>query len=138
MDATVIDDVLLFGDFRFDRCGGGLFQLNADGGWSPVGLGSRALDVLNILVQRAGELVSKQQIMDAVWPDTAVEENNMTVQISALRGVLDDGRPKGSCTQTVPGRGYRFVLPVRCDEGSRKVQTQLAVAEVPPRAEAIA
>ena len=47
--------------------------------------------------------------MDAVWPDTAVEENNLTVQVSTLRRLLDQGRPDGSCIQTVPGRGYRFV-----------------------------
>jgi DNA-binding winged helix-turn-helix (wHTH) protein len=73
MDAAVIEDVVLFGDFRLDRCGGGLFRLNTDGGGSAVSLGSRALDVLSVLVQRAGDLVSKQQIMDAVWPDTAVD-----------------------------------------------------------------
>jgi DNA-binding winged helix-turn-helix (wHTH) protein len=43
------------------------------------------------------------------WFDTAVEENNLTVQISALRRVLDQGRTHGSCIQTIPGRGYRFV-----------------------------
>jgi DNA-binding winged helix-turn-helix (wHTH) protein len=135
MDAAVIEDVVLFGDFRLDRCGGGLFRLNTDGGGSAVSLGSRALDVLSVLVQRAGDLVSKQQIMDAVWPDTAVEENNLTVHISALRRVLDEGRMEGSCIQTVPGRGYRFVLPVRRNEELREVRAQPAVTETPRFAE---
>jgi TolB-like protein/DNA-binding winged helix-turn-helix (wHTH) protein/tetratricopeptide (TPR) repeat protein len=136
MDATVIDDPFLFGEFRLDRRGGGLFRLNADGGWSPVSLGSRALDVLFVLVQRAGELVSKQQIMDAVWPNTAVEENNLTVQISALRRVLDERRVEGGCIQTVPGRGYRFVLPVRRSDEPHEVQTQPPMTDAPPLAEA--
>jgi adenylate cyclase len=54
-------------------------------------------------------LVSRSDIMDAVWPNVAVEENNLTVQLSALRRVLDAGRAQGSCVQTVPGRGYRFL-----------------------------
>ena len=48
----------------------------------------------------------------AVWPETAVEDSNLNVQIAALRRVLDEGRAEGSCIQTVPGRGYRFTAPV--------------------------
>ena len=47
-----------------------------------------------------------------MWPETVVEDSNLTVQISALRRVLDRGRPDGSCIQTVTGRGYRFIAPV--------------------------
>jgi DNA-binding winged helix-turn-helix (wHTH) protein/tetratricopeptide (TPR) repeat protein len=101
-----------FGGFLLDHSAGGLFRLDGHGGMVPIMLGSRALDVLGVLVERQGELVAKQTIIDAVWPDTAVEENNLTVQISALRRVLDQGRTDGSCIQTVPGRGYRFVAPV--------------------------
>jgi TolB-like protein len=64
---------------------------------------------LGVLVERHGDLVSKDEIMDAVWPGTVVEDNNLTVQISALRRILDLGRGEGSCIQTVAGRGYRFV-----------------------------
>ncbi|HEY1383575.1 MAG TPA: tetratricopeptide repeat protein [Dongiaceae bacterium] len=105
-----------FGQFLLDRSAGGLFGVDERGSLVPVPLGSRALDVLFVLVARAGELVAKQAIMDAVWPDTAVEENNLTVQISALRRALDEGRTGGSCIQTVPGRGYRFVVPVIQDD----------------------
>ena len=59
MDAAVIDDVFPFGDFRLDRCGGGLFRVNTSNRWSSVGLGSRALDVLSVLVHQAGELVDR-------------------------------------------------------------------------------
>ena len=66
----------------------------------------------SVLVERHGDLVSKQTIMDSVWSDTVVEENNLTIQISTLRRVLDMERTEASCIQTVPGRGYRFVVPV--------------------------
>jgi TolB-like protein len=51
--------------------------------------------------------------MDVVWPETAVDDSNLNVQIAALRRVLDQGRIDGSCIQTVPGRGYRFVAPMK-------------------------
>ena len=64
--------------------------------------------------------------MDAVWPDTAVEDNNLTVQISALRRVLDQGRTEGSCIQTIPGRGYRFVAAVPAPARRREVSHQMS------------
>jgi adenylate cyclase len=108
--------VALFGDFLLDRSAGGLFRLDEYGNRVPLPLGSRALDVLSVLVERHGDLVSKQTIMDSVWSDTVVEENNLTIQISTLRRVLDMERTDGSCIQTVPGRGYRFVVPVHRQE----------------------
>ncbi len=116
MDARSSPDVFLFDRFRLDRRGGGLFR-RADGGKPlPVGLGSRALDVLCVLVAQHGDLVSKDAIMAAVWPNTTVEEANLTVQISTLRRILDQGRDGESCIQTVPGRGYRFVPRVTREE----------------------
>jgi TolB-like protein/DNA-binding winged helix-turn-helix (wHTH) protein/Tfp pilus assembly protein PilF len=105
-------DILFFEGFRLD-CGG-LFRLDDAGNPIPVPLGSRALDLLGLLASRQGELISKDEIMATVWPQTVVEENNLTVQIAALRRVLDAGRAQGSCIHNVPGRGYRFVAPVRC------------------------
>ena len=112
MTALILPGIALFEGFRLDRRGGGLFRVGGDGIPVPVELGARALDVLCVLVEHAGEEVGKNTIMDAVWPDVVVEENNLTVQISALRRVLDQGRTGSSCIQTVKGRGYRFVVPV--------------------------
>jgi DNA-binding winged helix-turn-helix (wHTH) protein len=112
MDALASADILLFEEFRLDRRGGGLFRRDESGEFVPVPIGSRALDILDSLIARAGEVVSKDEIIAAVWPGLVVEDSNLTVQISALRRVLDRGRTQGSVIQTVAGRGYRFVAPV--------------------------
>ncbi len=74
---------------------------------APVKLGSRAFDMLLALVERRDRVVSKNELMDLVWPRLVVEENNLQVQVVALRKLL--GHP---AIATVPGRGYRFTLPV--------------------------
>ena len=78
-------------------------RLLADG--RPVALGPRAFDVLLALAERAGQLVSKNDLLDLVWPGLVVEENNLQVQISTLRKVLGP-----QAIATIPGRGYRLAL----------------------------
>jgi DNA-binding winged helix-turn-helix (wHTH) protein len=112
MEALASSEVFLFENFRLDRRGGGLFRRDDNGAFAPVAIGSRGLDILGVLLARAGEVVSKDEIIAAVWPGTVVEDSNLTVQISALRRVLDQDRAQGSCIQTVPGRGYRFVAEI--------------------------
>src|SRR6202034_4429594 len=102
-------DSLFFDAFRLARAG--LFR-RQEAGEAPVALGSRALDLLFLLAERSGEIVSKDAIRQAVWSGRTIEDGNLTVQISALRRVIDCGRSQGSCIQTLPGRGYRFVAPV--------------------------
>jgi adenylate cyclase len=119
MDALRSPDILLFGPFRFDRRGSFLFRRAEDGRYQPVSLGSRALTVLGVLTERPGDLVTKDEIMCAVWPGTVVEESNLTVQISTLRRILDAGSEGDSCIQTVSGRGYRFVLPTTRPAGTQ-------------------
>ena len=92
-----------------------------------VAIGSRGLAVLSILIARHGDLVSKDEIMQAVWPETVVEDNNLTVQISALRRVLDQGRAGGSCIQTIPGRGYRFLGRLARDGGDSRPRLSIVV-----------
>ena len=81
-------------------------------GDKPVPLGSRALEILIVLLQRPGELVSKQELMANVWPNVFVEPANLTVHISALRRTLRDGRDGNRFIINIPGRGYCFVAPV--------------------------
>jgi TolB-like protein/DNA-binding winged helix-turn-helix (wHTH) protein len=112
MDALAAADISLFEGFRLDRRGGVLFRRDQQGVFTPITIGRRALDILGVLVERPGDLVTRDEIIEAVWRDTAVEDSNLNVQIAALRRLLDDGRAEGSCIQTVSGRGYRFVAPV--------------------------
>src|SRR6267143_4786615 len=78
-------------------------QLLVDG--HPVELGSRAFDLLMVLIGAPGILVTKNEIISRVWPDTVVEESNLKVQMSALRRVLNADR---DVIKTVHGRGYVF------------------------------
>ena len=79
-------------------------------------LGSRALEILIVLLERPGELVSKQELMARVWPNVFVEPANLTVHISALRRALRDGRDGNRFIINIPGRGYSFVAPVEATE----------------------
>ncbi len=112
MDALTRTGIVAFEDFRFDVDRRRLSYQNAGGVWVPVAAGSRALDVLAVLLRQPGMLATKDAIMDQVWPAIAVEASNLTAQITALRKLLDGGRGSDSCIQTVTGRGYRFVAPV--------------------------
>jgi TolB-like protein len=112
MDAPTSTDISLFEGFRLDRRGGILSRRDEHGFFAPRAIGSRALDILGMLVERQGDLVSRAEIIDAVWPGAAVEDSNLNVQVAALRRILDQDRGQGSCIQTVPGRGYRFVATV--------------------------
>ena len=114
MDALAAVEIFLFEGFRLDHRGGGLFRADDSGGLVPVAIGSRALDLLALLVKRPGDLVTKDTIMNAVWPGLTVADSNLPTQIWALRRVLDPGRTQGSCIRTVAGRGYRFVGEVTC------------------------
>src|SRR6516165_6791594 len=112
MQALAARDIFLFTNFRLDRRSGGLFRRGKDGVEVLVVLGSRALDILALLLDRRGDLVTKDEIIAAVWQGVVVEDSNLTVHIAALRRILDEGRVQGSCIQTVVGRGYRFVAEV--------------------------
>lgn len=81
----------------------------------PVTLGQRGFEVLLALVARAGQLVTKNEIMDVVWPGVVVEENNLQVHVSALRKILASAGDAQSYLVTVSGRGYRFVAPVELE-----------------------
>ncbi|MGI4840467.1 MAG: response regulator [Janthinobacterium lividum] len=76
-------------------------------GSQPIKLGSRAFDILELLINARGQLVTKDELLARVWPHSVVEENNLQVHISMLRKVLGGGR---DLIKTVPGRGYRLLL----------------------------
>ena len=79
----------------------------------PVPLKAKVFDVLLVLIRRSGHLVEKSEIMTAIWPDSFVEESNLTVSVSLLRKALGDDGDEHKYIQTVSGRGYRFLGEVR-------------------------
>jgi predicted ATPase/DNA-binding winged helix-turn-helix (wHTH) protein len=99
-------------------------QLLMDG--VPVAIGSRALDLLQVLIARRDRTVLKSELLDLVWPDVVVEEGNLHVQVSALRKLLG-----GQVIVTVPGRGYRFVASLE-DEPARTPVPTPGRAATPP------
>jgi DNA-binding winged helix-turn-helix (wHTH) protein len=87
-------------------------RLERDG--AAIVIGCRALDLLIVLVECAGTVVSKRELMGRVWPHVIVDEINLRVQISALRKALGE-----QCIVTVQGRGYTFVAPLAARTASR-------------------
>jgi predicted ATPase/DNA-binding winged helix-turn-helix (wHTH) protein len=78
----------------------------------PIRLGSRALSILTTLVERRGELVSREELMATAWPKLFVHESNLRVNMASLRRSLGDTQKQPIYVATVVGRGYRFVAPV--------------------------
>jgi len=78
----------------------------------PVQLGCRAIGMLIVLVERAGEVIDKRELIARVWPNSAVSDGNLTVQMTALRRALNDGRDGNRYILNEHGRGYRFAAPV--------------------------
>src|SRR5580704_18619676 len=113
-----------------------------------VRLGGRALDILAFLIERAGEVVGKDELIARVWPQTFVEEANLKIQVSALRRALGDGQGGHRYIVTVVGRGYNFVAPIRVEEPSQirpaatistaKHNLPLAVTRIIGREQAVA
>ena len=79
----------------------------------PVRLTAKAFDILSILVSNSGSLIKKDELMGKVWPDTSVEDNNLTVSISAVRKALGEKKGGEHYIKTISGLGYRFVAVVR-------------------------
>ena len=107
-------DVYEFAEFRLLAAQRRLVA-RADG--RPIDLTQKAFDALLYLVRRPGELLDKATLLEAIWPNVVVEENNLNQVISTLRRALADGHDGQRFIVTVPGRGYQFVAEVREDHG---------------------
>jgi DNA-binding winged helix-turn-helix (wHTH) protein len=101
--------VYRFGRFRVDARE---HRLTRDG--DPIAITPKVFDTLVVFLRHPGRLLTKEELLQAVWPGTAVEEANLTVNVSTLRKLLADGETL-PCLETVPRRGYRFVLPVEVE-----------------------
>jgi len=98
--------IALFGEFLLCRA-----ERRLEAGGEALAIGSRALDILIILVERSGEVVTRRELLDTVWPDLVVEESNLRVHVANLRKVLGDADPSRFIAN-IPGRGYSFIAPV--------------------------
>jgi Tol biopolymer transport system component/DNA-binding winged helix-turn-helix (wHTH) protein len=97
-----------FGDFRLDPAAKTLFCQNA-----PVALTPKVFDTLQFLVEHAGRLLEKDELMQNIWHDRFVEESNLTFNIKMLRRALQDDAHRPRFIETVPRRGYRFIAEVK-------------------------
>jgi DNA-binding winged helix-turn-helix (wHTH) protein/TolB-like protein/Tfp pilus assembly protein PilF len=96
-----------FGDFRLNASERVLQRQGTD-----VPLPSKVFDILLVLVENHGHVVDKEQLMNEVWPDTFVEENNLKVYISSLRKALGENLAGQKYIETLPKRGYRFIAGI--------------------------
>jgi predicted ATPase/DNA-binding winged helix-turn-helix (wHTH) protein len=119
------DQAVSFGSFRLLPAQ--RLLLEAD---KPLRLGSRAFDILVALVENAGELVTKEELIARVWPNSLVEEGSLRVHMAALRRALGDGQAGKRFVATISGRGYRFVAPLAPVEGPRPGPSQPAGQEL--------
>lgn len=103
-----VKQIYQFEDFRLDA--GNKLLLR---GMETVPIPPKVFDLLLILVKRSGTVVEKEELMNLLWPDTIVEENNLTVSMSMLRKALGDGKDGVKLIETIPRRGYRFVAKVQ-------------------------
>lgn len=116
---TAPDQEIRFGGFRLDLSDERLWSED-----SEIALGSKAFALLAFLAQRANRLVTKQELLDAIWPDTYVSDAVLKVAVAEIRRALDDSAQSPRFVQTVHRRGYRFI---------GEVQTRRALtAEVDP------
>src|SRR5947209_6136209 len=122
--AAVPIEIYEFGNFRLDIGKRVLFDRRG----TPISLTPKVYDTLAFLVQHAGTLLDKEELLRAVWPDTAIEENNLTQNISQLRRVLGEKAGDHGYIVTVPGRGYEFVAKVKSAAED--------IVEIPPSANA--
>ncbi|WP_100178741.1 ATP-binding protein [Bradyrhizobium nitroreducens] len=122
---TILDlDTVTFGPFSLRSR-----LLEKDG--VPVKLGSRAMDILRLLVSRAGEVVPKNEILGYAWSGLAVEEINLRVNVAELRKALGDGKDGTRYITNIPGRGYCFVAPVR---HGKRAEAPVLMSQAPEKA----
>jgi len=118
-----------FGPYRLDLNKRVLMRVG-----ETISLAPKALEILIVLVLRAGELVEKDELLRAVWPDTFVEESNLSQNIFTLRRVLGDERVGPRYIETVARRGYRFIArvrPIGADDNGTGDSQALASSERP-------
>lgn len=120
--------LIAFGPFRLN---GRARVIDKDG--VPLAIGARALDILIVLVERAGEVVSHKELISRVWRGLVVDPANLRVHMTALRRLLEGDGEKGRYIANVPGQGYCFVAPVRGASNAASMASQLTADPTPSR-----
>jgi predicted ATPase/DNA-binding winged helix-turn-helix (wHTH) protein len=118
------DGAVEFGPFRFIR---GQRSLTRDG--VAVAIGGRALDILGVLIERAGSIVSGPELMELVWHSVVVEDANLRTQLTALRKALGDGLDGSRYIVNVPSQGYTFVASLRRESAEAPAEVPLPTVE---------
>jgi predicted ATPase/DNA-binding winged helix-turn-helix (wHTH) protein len=103
-------------------------QLLLDAG-KPVRVGSRACDILLALVEKQGQIVSKQELLERVWPNIFVEEGNLRVHVATLRRALGDGQDGKRYINNIAGRGYSFIAAVKRTSGTSEAARPVALVD---------
>jgi DNA-binding winged helix-turn-helix (wHTH) protein/TolB-like protein len=118
-----------FDEFRLDASDGKLWR-----GGEQISLTHKAIDLLTLLVERRGETLTKNEIIENLWRDTYVDENNLAVTVSTLRKAFGEKASENRFIETVPRRGYRFVADVQEPESSfvieKQTQTHITIEEI--------
>ncbi len=115
-----------FGSFRLNPADHSLLCSG-----KPVSLTPKSFDILVTLIERNGLLVTKDELMKTIWPDSFVEEANLTVNVSALRKALGDTPEHQQYIETVPKLGYRFIAPVTALAGGEPAPTVQSTFPLP-------
>ena len=113
--------IYVFGEYRLDAQECRLWQ-----GDALIALPPKAFDLLRVLVQHAGQLMEKEALLRAVWPDTFVEEGNLSVYISTLRKVFGKVSSESGFIETIPKRGYRFIAPLTQSTTAHNLVSQVS------------
>src|SRR6202789_1448413 len=123
------EEIFQFGEFQIDALGRTLAREE-----EIVTLNRRAFDVLLYLVQNSGRILTRDELLKNVWPDTFVDENSLAQSISGLRRALGERPGDNSFIITLPGRGYQFVAPVTvvAAEGLSTILNAAIAARDPP------
>ena len=111
------DTKIKFADFELDTVKRRLLKSG-----ETVALNSKTLDLLEALIERHGEVVTKDELLERIWAGQFVEESNLTVQISTLRKVLGEVRGENRFIVTVPGKGYKFIGERNDDENELTIE----------------
>ncbi len=128
MADTAVRNAYRFGPFHLD-----VRERRLSRGDETIPLRLKVFDTLVVLVENAGRLVTKQELLDSVWPETTVEENNLNHNVSVLRKALGERATGQEYIETVPRVGYRFAAPVESTNGDGQRSVSPPSSQARPR-----